>query len=89
VEPRSLTDDELAAQLADEAGRLLLELQQSGSLQAKDLGQKGDEIANAFLRKKTAKAAAWLAAYGLSIRSTALGNMAKAAPIGQCTLLWQ
>jgi 3'(2'), 5'-bisphosphate nucleotidase len=49
VEPRSLTDDELAAQLADEAGRLLLELQQSGSLQGKELGQKGDEIANAFL----------------------------------------
>jgi 3'(2'), 5'-bisphosphate nucleotidase len=44
-----VTDAELAAELADHAGKLLLELQQSGELEGKALGQEGDQIANAFL----------------------------------------
>jgi 3'(2'), 5'-bisphosphate nucleotidase len=44
-----VTDPELAAELAGQAGRLLLELQQSGQFDGKALGQEGDQIANAYL----------------------------------------
>ena len=45
----NLTDAELAAQLAQVAGRLLLEVRGSGLLSAKALGQAGDQAANQFL----------------------------------------
>jgi 3'(2'), 5'-bisphosphate nucleotidase len=44
-----VTDDELAHFLAEEAGRMLLVLQQSGQLEGKALGDEGDRIANDFL----------------------------------------
>lgn len=43
------TDADLAAQLAEVAGRLLLAVQNSGMLSAKALGNAGDAIANQFL----------------------------------------
>jgi 3'(2'), 5'-bisphosphate nucleotidase len=43
------TDAELAADLADVAGRLLLEVRASGLLSAKALGKAGDQTANQFL----------------------------------------
>jgi 3'(2'), 5'-bisphosphate nucleotidase len=49
MEPRPVTDAELAARLAGDAGTLLLELQRSGRFEGKALGQQGDEIANALL----------------------------------------
>ncbi len=42
-----MTDDELAAHLATEAGKLLLVLQKTGS--GKAIGDEGDRIANGFL----------------------------------------
>lgn len=42
-----MTDGELAAQLATEAGKMLLALQQAGG--GKSLGDEGDRIANAYL----------------------------------------
>ena len=42
-----MTDGELAAQLATEAGKMLLVLQKTGS--GKGLGEEGDGIANGFL----------------------------------------
>ena len=42
-----MTDDELAAHLATEAGKLLLVLQTTGS--GKAIGDEGDRIANGFL----------------------------------------
>lgn len=44
-----MTDDDLAYLLAEEAGRMLLILQQSGQLDGKALGDEGDRIANDFL----------------------------------------
>ncbi|MGH6786117.1 MAG: 3'(2'),5'-bisphosphate nucleotidase CysQ [Novosphingobium sp.] len=44
-----MTDAELAARLAEEAGRRLVALQTEGSLEGKALGAEGDRIANAFL----------------------------------------
>ena len=44
-----MTDAELCSHLASEAGKLLLELQRSGKLEGKKLGQEGDLIANAYL----------------------------------------
>jgi 3'(2'), 5'-bisphosphate nucleotidase len=44
-----VTDAELCAYLAGEAGKLLLQLQQSGKLNGKALGQEGDRLANARL----------------------------------------
>lgn len=44
-----MTDAELAAFLAQEAGRMLLILQHSGQFAGKELGQEGDRIANDFL----------------------------------------
>jgi 3'(2'), 5'-bisphosphate nucleotidase len=45
----SLTDAELAAHLAEVAGRLLLEVRASGMLSLKALGKAGDATANQFL----------------------------------------
>jgi len=44
-----LTDEELAAHLAEEAGRLLLEQRRSALLQGTALGAVADQVANAFL----------------------------------------
>lgn len=44
-----MTDAELAAHLADVAGRLLLEVRASGVLSLKSLGKAGDATANQFL----------------------------------------
>jgi 3'(2'), 5'-bisphosphate nucleotidase len=44
-----VTDAELAAFLAQEAGRMLLILQQSKQFSGKELGDEGDRIANDFL----------------------------------------
>ena len=44
-----VTDEELAARLADGAGRLLIELRSSGFLQASALGHVADKVANAFI----------------------------------------
>jgi 3'(2'), 5'-bisphosphate nucleotidase len=45
----TLTDGELAARLADAAGRILVALRDSNTLAGKALGAAGDETANAFL----------------------------------------
>lgn len=45
----NLSDGDLAAFLAQEAGRMLLQLQQSGQLAGQALGAEGDRIANDFL----------------------------------------
>lgn len=47
--PGALSDAELAAHLAEVAGRLLIEVRQSGVLSLKALGQAGDATANQFL----------------------------------------
>jgi len=44
-----VTDGELAAHLAETAGRILLEVRASGLFQGKALGKAGDHTANAFL----------------------------------------
>jgi 3'(2'), 5'-bisphosphate nucleotidase len=44
-----LTDEELAAHLAEEAGRLLLEQRQSALLEGAALGHVADKVANAFI----------------------------------------
>ena len=44
-----MTDEELAARLAEGAGRLLLELRESRFLEGRALGQVGDKVANAFI----------------------------------------
>ena len=44
-----MTDGELAAHLAEVAGRLLLQVRSSGVFSAKALGKAGDETANQFL----------------------------------------
>lgn len=45
----ALSDAELAARLAEEAGNILLTLQADGKLEGKELGKAGDAAANAFL----------------------------------------
>ncbi len=45
----ALSDAELAAQLADHAGRILLAVRDSGLIAAKALGKAGDQTANQFL----------------------------------------
>jgi 3'(2'), 5'-bisphosphate nucleotidase len=45
----SMTDSELAAHLAEVAGRLVLEVRASGLLSLKALGKAGDQTANQFL----------------------------------------
>ena len=44
-----MTDEELAAHLAEEAGRLLIEQRQSALLEGPALGHVADEVANAFI----------------------------------------
>jgi 3'(2'), 5'-bisphosphate nucleotidase len=44
-----MTDAELAADLAKQAGRLLLDLRDSGRFSGKGLGEEGDRLANALL----------------------------------------
>ena len=44
-----MTDAELAAHLAEVAGRILIEVRQSGMFEGKALGNAGDETANEFL----------------------------------------
>ncbi|MET0362458.1 MAG: 3'(2'),5'-bisphosphate nucleotidase CysQ [Sphingobium sp.] len=45
----ALTDAELAAHLADHAGRILLQVRDSGVFSGKSLGKAGDQTANQFL----------------------------------------
>lgn len=44
-----MTDAELATELADAAGRILLALQKSGQFSGKELGKEGDRRANRYL----------------------------------------
>ena len=44
-----MTDEELAARLAEGAGRLLMQLRQNAFLEGKALGRLGDKVANAFI----------------------------------------
>jgi 3'(2'), 5'-bisphosphate nucleotidase len=44
-----MNDHELAAHLAEEAGRILLQVRESGKHHGKDLGRAGDQEANALL----------------------------------------
>lgn len=44
-----MTDAELAANLAEAAGRILLEVRDSGLIEGKALGKAGDQTANQFL----------------------------------------
>lgn len=44
-----MTDAELAAYLAQAAGRILLDVRASSKLEGKDLGKAGDEVSNRFL----------------------------------------
>ncbi len=44
-----MTDAELAAHLAEVAGRILIEVRESGMFEGKALGKAGDETANQFL----------------------------------------
>ena len=49
MDARDLSDGELAAVLARDAGNMLLNLQRAGQLSGKALGDEGDQIANGFL----------------------------------------
>lgn len=44
-----MTDAELAASIAEQAGRLLMDLRRRGELSGADIGAEGDRIANRFL----------------------------------------
>ena len=46
---RPVTDAELAAKLAEGAGRRLLDLRANGGLEGKALGEAGDQLANRYL----------------------------------------
>ena len=46
-----MNDTELARQIAETAGRMLVELRSSGLFAGKELGQAGDELANAFIMR--------------------------------------
>ena len=48
-----MTDAELAAQLAETAGHILLTVRDSGIFEGKALGNAGDETANEFLDRKS------------------------------------
>ncbi len=52
----NMTDAELAAHLADVAGKLLLDLRNKGDLVGKDLGDAGDHAANQYLIHAIAEA---------------------------------
>ncbi len=49
-----MSDAQLAAELAEEAGRILLDLRTSGGLEGKALGQEGDRLANRYLLDRLA-----------------------------------
>lgn len=49
MNPASMTDAELAAHLAEFAGRILLDVRGSGMFEGKALGEAGDATANQFL----------------------------------------
>ena len=49
-----MTDAELAAELADAAGRRLLDLRVNGGLEGKALGDAGDGMANGYLMRHLA-----------------------------------
>ncbi|ANU07201.1 3'(2'),5'-bisphosphate nucleotidase CysQ [Paraurantiacibacter namhicola] len=49
TDPRDLTDAQLAAHLAYSAGRILLELRATGTLEGRALGDAGDRAANEYL----------------------------------------
>lgn len=49
IDARAMTDADLAAHLAEVAGRILLEVRASGMFTAKALGKAGDQTANQFL----------------------------------------
>lgn len=51
---RPLNDAELAAELAEEAGRILLDLRANGGLSGKALGEAGDRLANRYLLDRLA-----------------------------------
>jgi 3'(2'), 5'-bisphosphate nucleotidase len=51
---RPLNDHELAAELAEEAGRILLDLRANGGLEGKALGEAGDRLANRYLMDRLA-----------------------------------
>ncbi len=52
--PVSLTDAELAAELAEEAGRILLDLRANAGLEGRLLGEAGDRLANRYLMDRLA-----------------------------------
>lgn len=49
IDPAAMTDGDVAAHLAQVAGRILLEVRHSGLFSAKALGKAGDQTANQFL----------------------------------------
>jgi len=49
MEPDPLSDADLAAELAEEAGRLLLDLRTAGQFEGKALGKEGDASANRLI----------------------------------------
>jgi 3'(2'), 5'-bisphosphate nucleotidase len=49
IDPAALSDADLAAHLAEVAGRILLDVRASGLFSAKALGKAGDQTANQFL----------------------------------------
>lgn len=49
VDVKAMSDEDLAAHLAEVAGRILLEVRASGLFSAKALGKAGDQTANQFL----------------------------------------
>ncbi len=51
-----MTDDDLAAHLAGQAGALLLEIQQNGRFEGHELGDEGDRVANDYLCSALRKA---------------------------------
>ena len=48
-DPRAMSDGDLAAHLAQVAGRILVEVRSSGLFSPKALGKAGDQTANQFL----------------------------------------
>jgi 3'(2'), 5'-bisphosphate nucleotidase len=50
--PVSLNDAELAAELAEEAGRILIDLRTNGGLTGRALGEAGDRLANRYLMER-------------------------------------
>ena len=49
VDPKTMGDADLAAHLAEVAGRILVEVRSSGLFSPKALGKAGDQTANQFL----------------------------------------